>query len=419
MTADAPARHVTAHREELADLALDLLALETPNPPGDTRALVDRIEGFLAPYPVETERIAVEPAKPNLLVSLPGERDETLLFAGHTDTVPFDADAWSRNPRGQRVGDRLYGRGATDMKGPLAAMLFAMRALVETGTTPPVDLLFAFVSEEEVGGDAGLPALVDADRLDAAGCLIGEPTCEGGRHSVTIADRGSIWLTLEASGESAHGSRPVLGENAIDRLYGAVQTLRERFGTRELDLPAALEPIVEESIEYYAPAMGPEAARDLFTVPSINLGTIMGGEAVNSVPGSARAEIDIRLTAGVRTPEVLADIRHCVSDWEGITIADVSWSVGTAESIEDPLVEAVASTAELVSGERVYRRSATGGGDAKRLRNAGVPTVEFAFGTDTVHAVDEYIPIDALVDNALAYVRVPRAFADELEDRPR
>jgi succinyl-diaminopimelate desuccinylase len=165
--------------------------------------------------------------------------------------------------------------------------------------------------------------------------------------------------------------------------------------------------------------MGAEEARDLFMVPSINLGTIEGGEAINSVPQSARAEIDIRLTAGVQASDVLADIRQCVADCEGVRITDVSWSVGTAEAIDDPFVEAVASSAEAVTGERIYRRSATGGGDAKRLRNVEIPTVEFAFGTDTVHAVDEYIPVDALLDNALVYSNLPQAFARELDDDTR
>jgi succinyl-diaminopimelate desuccinylase len=419
MPAETPATYVENHRDELADLTLSLLGVETANPPGDTREIVDLIEGYLDPYPVVVERVAVDPAKPNLIVRFQGERDETVLYTGHTDTVPFDAEAWSYDPLGERVDDRLYGRGATDMKGPLAAMLFAVTAFAETGTTPATDLLFAFVSDEEVGGDAGLPALVDDDLLDADACVIGEPTCEAGRHSVTVADRGSIWLTLAASGVSAHGSRPMLGENAIDRLYDAVQTLREQFGTLALDVPSELEPIIEESVEYYAPTMGAEEARDLFASPSINLGTFAGGDAINSVPQSARAEIDIRLTAGVQTSEVLADIRDCVADCEGISITDVSWSVGTAETLDDPFVEAVASSAERVTDGRIYRRSATGGGDAKRLRNAGIPTVEFAFGTDTVHATDEYVSVDAVVDNALVYVSLPTAFEDSREDSVR
>ena len=112
---------------------------------------------------------------------------------------------------------------------------------------------------------------------------------------------------------------------------------------------------------------------------------------------------------------MLADIRSCAADCEGVSITDVSWSVGTAEPIDSPLVDAVASTAESVSTERVFRRSATGGGNAKTLRNAGIPTVEFAFGTDTVHAVNEYTTVDALVDNAVVYSRLPAAWASATE----
>ncbi|MFC6942681.1 M20 family metallopeptidase [Salinirubellus sp. GCM10025818] len=409
-----PTEYVRAHREELVALALDLLAIETSNPPGDTREIVAKIENFLNPLPVEVERFAVDPAKPNLLVRLPGGSDHTLLYNGHLDTVPFDGDAWSHDPLGERVDEHVYGRGATDMKGAVASMLFAIQAFAATDTEPPVDLQFAFVSDEEVGGDAGLPALLDTGELDADACVIGEPTCEEGRHSVTIADRGSIWLTLEASGEGAHGSRPVLGVNAIDRLYDAVETMRERFGTQRLEIDADVAPIVEESVEYYAPSLGEAAARELFWYPSINLGVLEGGDAINSVPQSVHAEIDVRLTAGVQTPDMLAEIRECVADCEGITIADVSWSVGTAEAPDSPLVEAVASTAEEATGDRVFRRSATGGGDAKNLRNAGIPTVEFALGTDTVHAPDEYVPVDVLVDNAVVYAQLPARWQSQI-----
>ncbi len=415
MSDETPAEYVRAHREELVEVALDLLGIDTSNPPGDTREIAAAVERFLEPLPVDVERFAVDPAKPNLLVRVPGAADGTLLYNGHLDTVPFDTDAWTRDPLGERVDERVYGRGATDMKGAVASMLFAIRAFATTDTVPPVDLQFAFVSDEEVGGDAGLSALLEAGRLDADACVIGEPTCEEGRHSVTVADRGSIWLTLEASGEGAHGSRPVLGVNAIDRLYDAVETMRERFGTRRLEIDADVAPIVEESVEYYAPSMGEATARDLFWYPSINLGVLEGGDAINTVPQSARAEVDVRLTAGVHTPDVLAGIRECVADCEGITIADVAWSVGTAEAPGSPLVEAVASTAEDATGERVFRRSATGGGDAKKLRNAGVPTVEFALGTDTVHAPDEYVPVDVLVDNAVVYAQLPARWQSQID----
>lgn len=405
--------HVEANIDQLVSETLHLLGLDTQNPPGETRRAIDFIEETLTDLGIGTDRLAVDPAKPNLLARIPGDRSETLLLNGHLDTVPFDRESWERDPLGARDGDRIYGRGAADMKGAVASMLAAARGYAESEETPPVDLLFAFVSDEEVGGEAGLPALLD-DGLAADACVIGETTCEDGRHSLTVADRGSIWLTLEAVGAGAHGSRPALGENAIDRLYRGVETLRERFGGRPLELADPVEAIIQESIEYYGPLMGQEEARELFYHPSINLGTIEGGTAVNAVPESARARLDIRLAPAVHTPDVIEDIRACVETCEGVTVADITWSIGTYLDLQQPIVRATQDIAQEVTDERVYRRSATGGGDAKTLRNAGVPTVEFALGTDTVHADNEYTTVEILRGNAQVYTRLPRRFAEAL-----
>jgi succinyl-diaminopimelate desuccinylase len=98
----------------------------------------------------------------------------------------------------------------------------------------------------------------------------------------------------------------------------------------------------------------------------------------------------------------------------GIELTDVSWTRGSFEPLDSPIVEASAAAAESVVDDRVYRRSATGGGDAKTLRNAGIDTVEFGLGTDTVHAADEYTTLDALIGNAEVYTRLPYALEDRL-----
>jgi len=401
----------TPSTERTVELATDLLAADTPNPPGETKALAERIETFFSDLGLRTDIVATDPAKPNVLATLPGTGDRTLLYNGHLDTVPFDADEWRFDPLGERDGDRLYGRGATDMKGPLAAMLHAAEAFVESGADPPVDLAFAVVSDEETGGAAGVETVLGPGAIDADACVIGETTCSGDRYSVTVADRGSIWLTLEAEGRAAHGSRPMLGENAIDRLWAAIEAIRTRLPARELPIPADFEPILEGSRAYYGPSMGETAARELFERPTVNLGTIEGGDSVNTVPSTAGARLDVRLTAGVETSEVLADIRACLADYPAVSIADTSWSVGTYEPIDRPLVEAVTATAHEVVDAPVHRRSATGGGDAKKFRNAGIPTVEFAVGTDTAHATDEYVTVEALSRNAEVFTRLPAAWA--------
>jgi len=407
--------HLRAHQDDIVDLTNTLVGFDTQNPPGDTREIVAWVESFFTDLDVESERIASDSSKPNLVATLPGSSDRTIVYQGHLDTVPFDPDEWAFDPLGERDGDRLYGRGATDMKGAVAAMLAVAQAYAETDTEPAMTLEFVLVSDEEVAGDAGLPTLLDARGLSADACVIGETTCEQGRHSTTVADRGSIWLTLAATGESAHGSRPVLGTNAIRELCNAVDDIESTLEKLRFDFDEGLQAIVDESVEYYEPQFGERAARDLFERPSVNLGVVRGGDRVNVVPETAEAHLDVRLTAGVHTPDLLDSIREIVADHERVEITDLSWSIGTYEDPDGPLADAVVTVASDVTGDRVYRRSATGGGDAKRLRNAGIPTVEFGLGTDTAHAVDEFSTRDALVGNAEVYARLPAELLKRLD----
>jgi succinyl-diaminopimelate desuccinylase len=270
-----------------------------------------------------------------------------------------------------------------------------------------VTLQFALVSDEETGGDAGLMTLPETSEFDPDACVVGETTARNGRHSVSVADRGNIWLTLEASGTAAHGSRPMIGENAVDRLNDAIKQLRSEFGQRELSVDPSMDEIIEESVDFYEPEAGGEAARSLYRYPTINLGIIEGGTAINTVPASACARVDIRLTAGVDTREALGGIRNCLTGMDGIEIADISWTRGSYEPLGSPIVEASARAAEHVVDDQVYRRSATGGGDAKVLRHEGIPTVEFGFGTQTAHGTDEYTTTEALVRNAISYGTLP------------
>lgn len=133
--------------------------------------------------------------------------------------MPFDPDGWTVDPLGERDGETIYGRGATDMKGTVAAMVEAARCWAASDDDPPVPVGFAFVSDEEVSGDdTGLAALELFDSQPTA-CVIGEQTGTVDRPSLTVADKGAIWLRLAATGTAAHGSRPTLGENALDRAF--------------------------------------------------------------------------------------------------------------------------------------------------------------------------------------------------------
>jgi succinyl-diaminopimelate desuccinylase len=409
-TSDLPtpvAEYLTGNRTELFQLTETLVSYNTQNPPGQTADIVKWLEDTLDEPALLVERFEVDPEKPNLVATLPGQTERTLCFNGHLDTVRFDESDWSYDPLGARDEERIYGRGTTDMKGAVAAMLQVALAYARSETEPPVTLQFAFVSDEETGGDAGLTTVLETTEFDPDACVVGETTSRNGRHSVSVADRGNIWLTLEASGTAAHGSRPMIGDNAVDRLTDAIEQLRDDFGQEKLSVDSSMDEIIEESVDFYEPEAGSEAARSLYRYPTINLGIIEGGTAINTVPASACARVDIRLTAGVDTREALSGIRNCLTGMDGIEITDISWTRGSYEPLGSPIVEASALAAEHVVDDQVYRRSATGGGDAKGLRHEGIPTVEVGFGTQTAHGTDEYTTTEALVRNAISYGTLP------------
>lgn len=397
---------LAANDERLVETTLDLLAFDTQNPPESTAGIVDYVDDAFTGAGLDTQRLGEQSDRPTLLGWYP-DAPPALVFSGHVDTVPFDAAEWTRDPLGERDGETVYGRGATDMKGAVAAMVEMVRAFEETERVPDVPLGFVVSSDEETSGGEQLLDAFDAFATEPAACVIGEMTGTPDRPSVAVADKGSIWLTLAATGESAHGSRPMVGENAIDTLYGAVDDLRAELHAVEFDLHPDVTRILTESVAYYAPTVGEETAWRLFERPTVNLGRLSGGTAINSVPTAATAAVDIRLTASVATAPIVERIREFGIDRPGVDVESVEWSEGTFEPPESPLVDAVQQASETVTGERTLARSATGGGDAKALRKRGVPTVEFALGTETAHAVDERTTREALLRTAQTYAELP------------
>ena len=417
MYGNQPSR-TDGRRERLVNATAELLSFDTQNPPGETRPALEWIHERVSSFDVETEWIESDPSKPNLVVTVPGESDRTLLYVGHLDTVPFDREAWSVDPFGEIHEDRIYGRGATDMKGAVAVMLETLRAFATADDPPPVTLQFAFVSDEEAGGDDGIDAVLETGAIDADAAVVGETTCVGDRSSIAVADKGWIWLTLEATGRAAHGSRPMNGSNAIDYLYSVIDTCRQSLTSRRLEYDEAVERILEDSRTYYGscPCEAGTHLTELFEYPTVNLGMLDGGNTVNSVPQTATAELDVRVTPGASTEAVLDQLRACIDARENVSIREVSWTEGTYVDPSAPIVEAVTAAAEDVLLNRPLARCATGGSDAKKLRAAGVPAVECAVGSDTAHVVDEYVPIEALERTAEWYDRIPALFGKDIGD---
>src|SRR6185312_12295645 len=210
-TATDPA-HLQVEGEALTALTIALVNAGGENPGGTEQATADVLVAEARRRGLEVATREVAPGRPNVFITLPGGDGEGLLFLGHSDVVPV-GEGWDRDPFDAHVADgRIIGRGATDMKGGLAAVLTAMTALHDAGTrlAGPVTLACA-VDEEETG--LGIRAMV-AEGLGHryAGCVVAEPT----DLETDIACRGDSYLEIEVTGRAAHPGRPSDGRNAID-----------------------------------------------------------------------------------------------------------------------------------------------------------------------------------------------------------
>jgi succinyl-diaminopimelate desuccinylase len=273
---------------DVVELARELVRTETINPPGDearaARVLAARLES------AGLEVVAHElggPDRLSLVARWPGSDADApaLCLTGHLDTVPLGGRDWERDPLGGEVdGDRLHGRGASDMKAGVAAIVVAAERVAALGRGR-AGLELVLCAGEETGCDGAL-ALAEADgALGRCGALlVAEPTT----NYPCVAHKGVVWLDMLADGKTAHGSMPHLGENAVHKLARAIVAL-DGFA-----FDAEPHPLLGE--------------------PTLNVGTVTGGININSVPDRARAGLDVRTVPGLDGDAVLAQLRAAAGD---------------------------------------------------------------------------------------------------------
>lgn len=254
----------TAHREsdavgDVVALLETLIRIDSQNPPGNEGRVVDAIAQRLERARVPFAAQAVADGRSNLLATLGTGNGPHLLFTGHADTVPVGKAPWRHDPlAGEFVDGRVYGRGAADMKGGLAAMVVALERLA-AGPRPAGRVSLLVTAGEEVDC-VGAQAFRDGHGVEGIGALVvGEPT--GMR--VANAHKGALWGEVRCFGKTAHGAQPRHGVNAIDALLDAAQMLRQEQRTIEAGTTAAIT-------------------------------RIAGGIRTNVIPDEAFLEMDIR-----------------------------------------------------------------------------------------------------------------------------
>jgi succinyl-diaminopimelate desuccinylase len=398
-------------RDDLLDLASRLIGQSTPNPPGEERHLAEIIARDLAARGIEATVLPLEgdlDRRANVLARIPGRGGAPpLVFCGHLDTVPAGT-AWSRDPLSPAVEDgRLYGLGAADMKGAVAAMVVAAHELAADAPDGlPGDLILAFTCDEETGS-AGARALAKAGLLDGAGgIVIGEPT--GNRAG--IAEKGGIWLDVTLRGRTAHGSLPHLGANAVSGL-GEVLVVLERV---------AADLAVDDAYAAAAAALAAALRRPphgLLGAPTMTPTLVAGGVATNVVPDHASATLDIRTLPGQDGPVLLRAVEgvaQTVAARRDLRAEVRSRGARAALDMPDnhPLVRATRAAIADVTGRPAAVCGLTGATDATELVPAlGLPFVICGPGEMAqAHQPDEWVSVDLLRQSVQIYRRLAHHF---------
>ena len=329
-------------------------------------AMAEMVREYLSPLGFHTELVEIQPGRPNIIARAPGSDDRPRILLGpHLDTVGVDGMTIDPFDPVIRNG-KIYGRGASDTKGPMAAMLQALKNCQPLLSSLPVAVDFVgFMGEESSQWGSKHFAKKHAGEYSFA--LVGEPTSLDIVHTT----KGSLWTTLKTSGKAAHSSQPELGENAILKLTSSLDRMNRKLTAR---LASYTHPVLGHS--------------------TLNVGVIQGGSRPNIVPDSASAEIDIRTT-----PSLHAD-GGALKLLENFIIEN-KLPVEVMEAQENPPMELATDSVWIKKMMSANTGSKAVGApwfsDAAHLNEAGIPSVCIGPGSITqAHTKDEFIQISEL-----------------------
>ena len=403
-------------RNEIIELASELVKISTPNPPGSTSECVRFIRSYFDQHGVPTKIFERTKGKTNIVAHIKGADDHTVLWLGHLDVVPEgDTASWKHEPYGGKVvGDFIYGRGTSDMKGSCAAAMVATRILGEAGKLP-FNTDFWFTCDEEVGGGDGAEWLSKENMIRGDCCIIGDSS--GSTRSKPFIDagcKGMLWTKIKATGRTAHGSTPHLGDNALDKIM-AITPHIEKMRNYRLNVAKDLRPALKTSVDYLLSnrELSEEQRRTtkrLYNYPTVALNMLNGGVKINVVPDHAEAFYDIRLTPGIDFAATKKQLLKLIESprIEGITHEFIQEQTGYFESPKSKFAKQLSKAVRTVTENEPKFKILTGGTDAASLTKIGIPCLGYGAGLEgQAHAPDEHVPIDDLVMAAKVYALFP------------
>jgi len=392
----AALKALAACEPELIEFARELVATPSPNPPGDERRVVETARETMARLGYTALRsVGMDASRPNLVGDVGGTAaGPVLMFNGHLDTKPAgEISEWTTRPHDPVIRDgRLYGLGSTDMKGPVAAMVYAGAAVAQT--EPPGTLRLALSADEEAGSRFGARFLAGLPEMAADAVLVGEPTgMQMPWAYVGVANRGIACFRVSVHGTQMHSSLSdqVPSVNASVKLGQVLSRMASEFRPR-----------------YPHNSKVPGG-------PTVNLGvTLNGGVFFGIYPGYAEFGIDVRTVPGMTLTGLHADLTAFLEkvrdqdpqlDVSVEPVPDLAWHPPSAIDPEHPLVAAAASAARDVLGREVPLGTMPAFTDGSHWNHAGMACIP-AFGPGSLlqaHQPNEFVVVEDVIMAARIY----------------
>ena len=363
------------NRSRLIRLTQKLIRINSENPPGNEFALSRVIAREMRSLGLKVTTPTFSKDRPNVVAVLKGKSKNAahhaILLTPHIDTVPAGKD-WSVDPFGGVVKNgRIYGRGASDDKGNLACAMEVMRSLVEDKTALDFDVIFAATVDEETGSKQGIIPLLQKKVLNPKAALI----LDSDEFSTIVAQKGLIHGRIQVIGKKAHGAYKHYGVNAIELASRIIDDMtRYRFSYQK---------------------------HPLLRAPTINIGTIKGGDKVNMVADLCEFSFDLRYLPGMDPQKILKTVNQLAAKHVQcfkLIVDDLQYPYEI--SADHPLVKTYGDACRKMTCPSELKGS-EGATVITFFQKQGIPAIATGYGSrKTAHATDEYAEVKKLHQGA-------------------
>ncbi|MBD3230839.1 MAG: M20/M25/M40 family metallo-hydrolase [Candidatus Lokiarchaeota archaeon] len=359
------------YEDEVVSILQDLIRIDTSNPPGNELKAAKYLEKLLSKEGFKCEIFESDENRGNIYTEIKGEDENLpiLLLLNHLDVVPANKEKWEVDPfSGDLIDDFIWGRGALDMKGTVAAQVFAVIALKRANIKPKRTIKYLSVADEEAAGNYGAKFMTENhwEKIKATYVI-----CEGGgfkipvrrfdKYTLQVAEKGPFWSKIKVKGEAAHGSTPRSGVNALTKMSKIITKIDNhnipvkitkpyKTMINNLDINFFFKFLMKNSFTVMPiinaiSKMFPILKTFIEPLVKMNITPTMckSGTKVNVIPDEAEAQLDCRLLPGMTKDDLMNQLKHILGEklFSELEIIPIQWDEGSFNEIDNDFYEKI------------------------------------------------------------------------------